>query len=414
MSIAMTSDGTSEDDQDDASSNDSGILDDDICWKCGESAADPEDFNKLVVCDTCSGDFHLHCVQLRSVPRSSWSCPLCKEEMLQFYSQKFTVSDHFKIPRKRGPSGEILYNPARPLVLAFEECTQRGLMLVQKLLSYNIMSKLTHGVVEQKTSSGRVAEKWLGATKEISNRICSGVCRNMVLRDGRYDITLPKFVVEALQLGEILRPVLELLQTIMAKPCPQIRTHNVVFVPVGSPAQQWHYDDCKVYKGKLHHYFTILVNLNTIDENCGGTELRRKFRREYTHDLIRGRPGDAFVFNGSLEHRGQANTGRMHRFFYYASFACKSDGNTEITKISGKDPRPPIDFKTCYIHKSKGSLIKINYENICLARTSEQILTITVNFKLLKTFEGIHNTLIRSAGLTYISICFIWLRLKER
>ena len=43
---------------------------------------------------------------------------------------------------------------------------------------------------------------------------------------------------------------------------------------------------------------------------------------------IRARPGDALVFNGSMLHRGHANNGYMHRFFYYASFACGADANT--------------------------------------------------------------------------------------
>ena len=45
---------------------------------------------------------------------------------------------------------------------------------------------------------------------------------------------------------------------------------------------------------------------------------------------IRGRPGDAFVFNGSLWHRGYTNLGFSHRFFYYASFACRPDVNSVV------------------------------------------------------------------------------------
>jgi hypothetical protein len=77
-----------------------------------------------------------------------------------------------------------------------------------------------------------------------------------------------------------------------------------------------------------YRYFTILIPLNTIDENGGGTEIWSKKLK--CSDLIRPRPGDAFVFNGALEHRGQANSGKLPRFFYYASFACKSDANTTV------------------------------------------------------------------------------------
>jgi hypothetical protein len=48
-----------------------------------------------------------------------------------------------------------------------------------------------------------------------------------------------------------------------------------VFVPIGTPAQPWHADD-NIREGKgerRHRYFTILIHLNTIDENCGGTEI---------------------------------------------------------------------------------------------------------------------------------------------
>lgn len=62
------------------------------------------------------------------------------------------------------------------------------------------------------------------------------------------------------------------LRSVMGTPLPQIRTHNVVFVPVGSHSQQWHTDD-SMRKHKLHRYFTVLVHLNTLDNGCGGTEV---------------------------------------------------------------------------------------------------------------------------------------------
>jgi hypothetical protein len=119
---------------------------------------------------------------------------------------------------------------------------------------------------------------------------------------------------------------------------------------------------------KQHRYFTVLVNLNPLDAYCGGTEVWidklkkgdlvslfpvlaaststslqgvrelpggavlpiQHSRRVscYCTAQIRARPGDALVFNGSMLHRGHANNGYMHRFFYYASFACGADANT--------------------------------------------------------------------------------------
>lgn len=110
---------------------------------------------------------------------------------------------------------------------------------------------------------------------------------------------IPDFVVESLQLGSILEPVLDRLRSIMGTPVPQIRTHNLVFVPVGTAPQAWHCDD--TLQSKTHRYFTILIHLNPIDSMCGGTELWVKSMSR--GDMIRGRPGDAFVFNGSLLHR---------------------------------------------------------------------------------------------------------------
>lgn len=46
----------------------------------------------------------------------------------------------------------------------------------------------------------------------------------------------------------------------MGVPKPEIRTHSIVFVPVGSPEQHWHYDDKTMQQAKRHRYFTILVS----------------------------------------------------------------------------------------------------------------------------------------------------------
>ncbi|KAJ1389047.1 hypothetical protein B484DRAFT_409455 [Ochromonadaceae sp. CCMP2298] len=111
----------------------------------------------------------------------------------------------------------------------------------------------------------------------------------------------------------------------MGHPAPQLRTHNVVFCPVGSGVQEWHVDD-KIKQSKTPRYYTILIHLNPLDSHCGGTEVWMK--KEKKGDLFRARPGDALVFSGSLLHRGHANNGYSHRFFYYASFACGADLNT--------------------------------------------------------------------------------------
>jgi len=80
---------------------------------------------------------------------------------------------------------------------------------------------------------------------------------------------LPSYVVEQLKLPVILEPILGFLRTLMPNSSrPFLRTHNIVFVPVDSPTQPWHYD----HDSEDDSYFTILINL-TFPKNCGGTEI---------------------------------------------------------------------------------------------------------------------------------------------
>ena len=50
---------------------------------------------------------------------------------------------------------------------------------------------------------------------------------------------LPEFVIEKLKLKDVLEPLLTHLRSIMivGKKVPELRTHNIVFVPVGSHEQ---------------------------------------------------------------------------------------------------------------------------------------------------------------------------------
>lgn len=45
-------------------------------------------------------------------------------------------------------------------------------------------SQLTHGVVQKVLRSGRVAEQWLGATKEVAKRVNSTACHDIIDRNG--------------------------------------------------------------------------------------------------------------------------------------------------------------------------------------------------------------------------------------
>jgi hypothetical protein len=312
-----------------------------------------------------------------------WTCPLCIRDQIVFAGADFSITEDTRRRVTASASGPgdagdpapasaigataepasatptFCYSPARSLTRAWGECVDKGLMLVAQLLPPDIMLALTHGAMEKRSGKGRVVDRWLGAAHEIPSRIRNN-CQGLMVRGSRFDLPLPQFVVDSLGLDLLLVPLLDRLRTIMwLSPTPEIRTHNVVFVPVGSPPQKWHTDDdvVKKRKGKrarraeqdmpsgagvvhptadsaatpaveadrVHRYFTILVNLNPIDELCGGTEVWSENLKQ--GDLVRGRPGDAFVFNGALLHRGQGNYGYSHRYFYYASFSCRQDVN---------------------------------------------------------------------------------------
>ncbi len=49
---------------------------------------------------------------------------------------------------------EIYYSPSRPILFAFEECKVKGSMVVSRVFSYDVMRKLTHGMIEKRTSKG--------------------------------------------------------------------------------------------------------------------------------------------------------------------------------------------------------------------------------------------------------------------
>ena len=68
---------------------------------------------------------------------------------------------------------------------------------------------------------------------------------------GRFDIKIPKFVVEELRLEALLEPILSRLKSIMSPHrTPLLRTHNIIFAPVGSASQTWHVDD-SMKQGRL-------------------------------------------------------------------------------------------------------------------------------------------------------------------
>ena len=210
------------------------------------------------------------------------------------------------------------YTPSEPLERAWKTCLSKKYTIVSSVFPSVLLERLMHGEMSKTTRSGRSTDTWKGAPIEFEHRY-------VIDRQGRYDMKLPDFVVDASNVSHYLEPLLKKLRTIMGPKEPRIRTHNVMFVPVGCKNQAWHTDDRKRTDRKYSKYFTILVQLNDIDDACGGTELYDT--RTRTSRVVRCKPGDAFVFSGDTKHRGLANNGRVNRFFYYCSFSCNRDFN---------------------------------------------------------------------------------------
>ena len=224
------------------------------------------------------------------------------------------------------------YTSSKSLVDATLDIRAQGLMTVSNVFSSVILQNLMHGPLSVESKSKRVIHKWDGVFKEFKKHMTfddrSGKVKTtdsqVVHRGGRFDLKMPTWVVDKLHLADILESLLRVLREIMDVE-PQIRTHNVVFVPKNSHEDQaWHLDDVENKKNSKHKYFTILIHLNPIDERCGGTEY---VNAKGEAIIVRAKPGDAFVFHGALEHRGLGNRGDKDRFFYYASFSCHPDEN---------------------------------------------------------------------------------------
>jgi len=134
------------------------------------------------------------------------------------------------------------------------------------------LSELTHNVIYR----GGIyfcLYLYTATEEEVIYYIRIRISISIAICVGRYDIRLPDFVVEQLNLQSYLEPILSKLRSVMGTtPRPVIRTQNLVFVPVGSPPQEWHCDDT-IKVPKAARYFTILIHLNPIDSMSGGTEI---------------------------------------------------------------------------------------------------------------------------------------------
>jgi hypothetical protein len=83
--------------EDDGGSVASGLLEEDYCWECGVSTMDSLQSNDVVLCDVCDGEYHLKCVGLDKVPRSTYVCTKCILEQESQNGLRFNVSETFKV-----------------------------------------------------------------------------------------------------------------------------------------------------------------------------------------------------------------------------------------------------------------------------------------------------------------------------
>jgi hypothetical protein len=83
--------------EDDNGSVASGVLEEDYCFECGLSTLETLHLNNVILCDICDGEYHLECVGLDRIPRSTFVCNKCSSEQDALKGLNFNVSDAFKV-----------------------------------------------------------------------------------------------------------------------------------------------------------------------------------------------------------------------------------------------------------------------------------------------------------------------------
>jgi hypothetical protein len=72
----------------------SGLLEEDICFKCGEHTTVGEN---IILCDMCDGEYHLACTGLEIIPRLKWYCDDCTKESNYFKDKSFDMIPPYKV-----------------------------------------------------------------------------------------------------------------------------------------------------------------------------------------------------------------------------------------------------------------------------------------------------------------------------
>lgn len=103
--VSSNGDGNGEDEEtsivsgneDDKGSVVSAILDEDICYECGGYTLDGSEWNNVILCDLCDGEYHLHCQGLKCMPEGSFMCNKCVVDESFYKDTTFEVSAAFKV-----------------------------------------------------------------------------------------------------------------------------------------------------------------------------------------------------------------------------------------------------------------------------------------------------------------------------
>lgn len=93
---------------DDEGSVDSGVLDENVCFECGETTHREIEWETLILCDHCDGEYHLKCCRLDLHPRNNkFKCSRCLTDENHFSALDFSIDDRFQVNDSRTHTHDI-------------------------------------------------------------------------------------------------------------------------------------------------------------------------------------------------------------------------------------------------------------------------------------------------------------------
>lgn len=155
------------------------------------------------------------------------------------------------------------------------------------------------------------------------------------LRDGFKEAIVASRPALAAKFNSIIATVLASLPASKQKRCKNQSWHAMFTFP-HSELQDWHVDDDK--SAKRNCYFTLIFPLTKdLKYALGGTQLKKGVNLVDTQgqvafivpETVLSKRGSATIFNGAVEHRGQANASsdKTRIFLYIVLFGGKQDLN---------------------------------------------------------------------------------------